>query len=102
MSRYAVVKFFGHLRQDWEVEADSKTEAWETAEDNGRLCFQSFYRVPFTSIGYVVNMDEKAQYDPPLTEEEATKWLREAADLGARLTPQEYERCYGLPFHDVK
>lgn len=102
MTRYSVTKFFGHVRQDWEVMANSKTEAWDTAEDNGKLYNQSFYRVPFTSIGYVVDLDEKAKCDPPISEEELTKWLREAAELGARLTPQEYERCYGLPFHDVK
>ena len=45
------------IRQCWDVEADSEEDAWNFAERNGRLQYQSVYREPTDedSKGYVVN-----------------------------------------------
>jgi hypothetical protein len=47
MPKYAVVKYFGHFRQDWSVDANTKEEAWNIAESNGYLDYQTAYHEVF-------------------------------------------------------
>lgn len=103
MARYSVIKYFGHFSQTWRVDAFSEEEAWHMAERNGKLQYQSFYREPIDidSKGYVIDLDKKEKEEPPVTEREYYDWLREAISKGMIVTPEEYEKALGLPFHDV-
>ena len=102
MAKYSVVKFFGHFRQDWEVYANSEDEAMNTAESSGILRYQTMYLNPFTNqSNYAINQDEKDKNNPPITADMEIEWLREAAEMGMVITPQEYERIYGLPVSTI-
>ena len=103
IARYSVNKMFGHFRQCWILDADSDKDAWNRAERDGKLQYQSVYREPadLESKGYVVNLDEKAKKDPPISTEQYYEWMREAIDKGMVVSPDEYEKALGLPFHNV-
>ena len=49
----------------------------------------------------VLNLDEKVKEDPPISEEQYYEWMREAINKGMCVTPSEYEKALGLPFHNV-
>lgn len=72
IARYSVTKYFGHFRQCWDVEANSDEDAWNRAERDGSLQYQSVYREPtdLESKGYVVNLDEKRKEDPLIPTEQ--------------------------------
>ena len=103
MARYSVIKYFGHFRQHWELEAESEEDAWTRAEKDGRITLQQVYGEPIDleSKGYVVNLDEKLEEKPPISTEQYYKWMREAIEKGMICRPDEYEKAFGLPFHDV-
>ena len=103
MAIYSVTKYFGHFRQCWDVEAKSDEDAWNRAERDGSLQYQSVYREPtdLKSKGYVVNLDEKRKEDPPISTEQYYEWMREAIDKGMIVRHDEYEKALGLPFHNV-
>ena len=103
IARYSVTKYFGHFRQCWDVEAKSDEDAWNRAEIDGSLQYQSVYREPtdLESKGYVVNLDEKRKEDPPISTEQYYEWMIEAIDKGMIVRPDEYEKALGLPFHNV-
>lgn len=103
IARYSVTKYFGHFRQCWDVEAKSDEDAWNRAERDGSLQYQSVYREPtdLESKGYVVNLDEKRKEDHPISTEQYYEWMREAIDKGMIVRPDEYEKALGLPFHNV-
>ncbi|MGI6069087.1 MAG: hypothetical protein ACOYBE_01535 [Blautia sp.] len=83
--------------------SDSKEDAWKNAEVRGRLQYQSVYHESRDkeSKGYVVNLDERRQEEPPVSEEEYYGWMKEAIEKGMIVRPEEYEKAFGLPFHDV-
>lgn len=103
MAQYSVTKYFGHFSQIWHIVADSEEEAWNLAERNGTLQYQNVYRKPFKpdEKGDVVDLDKNEETDPSISAEQFYKWMKESADMGMILTPEEYEKCYGLPFHDM-
>ena len=103
IARYSVNKYFGHFWQCFNIEAESEEDAWLRAERDGKLQYQSVYRKPkdTESKGYVVNLDEKVKEDPPISEEQYYEWMREAINKGMCVTPSEYEKALGLPFHNV-
>ena len=103
IARYSVNKYFGHFWQCFDIEAESEEDAWNRAERDGKLQYQSVYREPkdIKSKGYVVNLDEKAKEDIPISEEQYYEWMREAIEKGMIVTPREYEKVLGLPFHNV-
>lgn len=97
MAKYAVNKYFGHFWQSWIVEANSKEDAWLRAERDGTRNYQSAYREPkdTESKGYVVNLDEKREKEPPIPMEQYYKWMREAINKGMYVTPIEYKKAFG-------
>lgn len=103
IARYSVNKYFGHFWQCWNVEAESEEDAWIRAERDGKLQYQSVYRElkDLESKGYVVNLDEKAKEDTPISTEQYYEWMREAIDKGMIVRPDEYKKALGLPFHNV-
>ena len=101
MAKYLVVKYFGHFAQRYYVEAISEEDAWNLAEKYGTLNGQDVYDQPFNESGYVVNLDKKREEHAGISDDLYYEWLREAADMGMKLRPAEYVKCYGLPFHDV-
>lgn len=103
IARYSVTKYFGHFRQCWNVEADSDEDAWDKAERDGSLQYQSVYKeaTDLESNGYIVNLDEKTKEDPPISTEQYYEWMREAIEKGMIVSPDEYEKALGLPFQDV-
>lgn len=103
IAKYSVNKFFGHFWQCFNIEAVSEADAWNRAERDGSLQYQSVYREPIDleSKGYVVNLDEKIKEDPPISTEQYYEWMREAIDKGMIVRPDEYEKALGLPFHNV-
>ena len=103
IQKYCVHKYFGHFWQCWDIEAESKEDAWKRAEKNGKLDYQAVYRElkDTESKGYVVILEEKSKVEKPITEAQYNNWLREAISLGMIVQPEEYEKVYGLPFHDV-
>lgn len=100
---YLVHKFFGHFWQCWNVEANSEKEAWNNAERDGNLQYQSVYKEPkdLESKGYVVNLTKKKKEDSAISTEQYNGWMREAIGKGMIVRPDEYERALGLPFRDV-
>ena len=96
MARYSVNKYFGHFWQCWNLEADSEEDAWDRAERDGRLQYQSVYREPkdIESKGYVVNLDEKAKTDPPIPMDQYYEWMREAIGKGMVVRPDEYKKAF--------
>lgn len=104
MARYAVIKFFGHFRQTWNLNAESEEDAWNRAEKDGHLECQAVYRdaLDLDSKGYVVNLDDKQVACSPISIQQYNNWLREAIEKGMVCKPEEYEQVYGLPFQDVQ
>lgn len=100
MDAYVVTKYFGHFSQQWYVEAESEKEAWNTAEKNGKLMYQTAYEVPFETDGYVSKVENDDE-DEPISEEEYNIWLAEAINMGMIVTQEEYAKALGLPFCDV-
>lgn len=103
MAKYSVTKNYGHFRQIYHVEAVSDDDAWMRAERDGERVYQFVYNEPtdIESEGYVINLDEKAEEEPPITLEQYYEWMREAIEKGMKVKPYEYEAATGLPFHDV-
>lgn len=103
MQRYAVNKYFGHFWQRWVVMALSEDDAWNRAERDGTLQYQSVYRElkDVESGGYVVNLDEKKESAQPISEEQYYEWLKDAIEKGMVVRPDEYESALGLPFHNI-
>lgn len=101
--RLIIYKDFGHFWQCFNIEAESEEDAWLRSERDGKLQYQSVYRKPkdIESKGYVVNLDKKVKEDPSISEEQYYEWMREAINKGMCVTPREYEKALGLPFHDV-
>lgn len=66
IAKYSVTKYFGHFTQIYHVEANSDEDAWNRAERDGNLQYQSVYREPtdLESKGYVVNLDKKKKRRP--------------------------------------
>lgn len=95
MHNYSVNKYFGHFWQSYTIKAESEEDAWNRAEQDGRLQYQQVYREArdINSKGYVKDMDEATVNEPPITENQYYKWLREAIDKGMSVTPQEYEKA---------
>lgn len=98
-----MIKNYGHFSQIWNVQAESEKDAWDNAERNGRLQYQSVYRElkDTDSKGYVADLDKKREEDSPISTEQYYEWMREAIDKGMIVRPEEYEKALGLPFHDV-
>jgi len=83
MARYAVVKYFGHFRQSWEVIADSEKEAWDNAERDGERQYMSVYGQELKKEdGYIINLDEKEKNQRPISTEQYYQWMKEAVDMG--------------------
>lgn len=103
MREYSVNKYYGHFWQNYTIMAESEEDAWERAEKDGKLFFQNVYREPkdLDSKGFVVDVEENRKKDPPITEEEYWAWMKEAVEKGMQVRPWEYEKIYGLPFHNV-
>jgi hypothetical protein len=89
MPKYAVVKYFGHFRQDWSVDANTKEEAWNIAESNGYLDYQTAYHEVFDTKGYVVDLSKKESNF--ISKDEYKTFLLEAKELGMKIMP-EYMR----------
>ena len=102
-NNYSVTKNYGHFTQIYHIEAESEDDAWLRAEKDGKLQYQLVYREPkdTESKGYVVNLDEKAKEEQPISEKQYYEWMKEAINKGMCVTPIEYEKALGLPFHDV-
>lgn len=103
MANYSVTKNYGHFTQIFYVEAESEADAWNRAEKDGKLQYQLVYREPkdTKSKGHVVDLDKKSREDPPIQDEQYYQWMREAINKGMIVSPKEYEKTLGLPFHDV-
>ena len=103
MKEYSVNKYFGHFWQNYIIEAESKEDAWNRAEKDGKLFFQNVYReqMDLESKGNVVDLEENKKKNIPITEEEYWEWMKEAVEKGMQVKPWEYEKIYGLPFYDV-
>lgn len=101
--KYAVHKYYGNFWQCWNIEASSEEDAWNRAEKDGTLNFQNVYSEPqdLESKGYVVDLEEVQKENPPIPKEQYWKWMKEAIEKGMKVNPWEYEKVYGLPFHDV-
>lgn len=85
MHRYSVSIQYAHFVQIWEVEADSKEEAWNTATTKGRLCYQTIYRDIYPERNYVTCLDKNE--DDVILEDQYDKWLQEAIALGMKNKP---------------
>lgn len=100
--KYVVNKFYKRFRQCWLVDATSYDEAWNRAERYGALLFQNIYSKyqDVDSNGYIICLEDDFKMKPPITDD---YWLclQEAMECGMIATPGEYEKVYGLPFHDV-
>lgn len=103
MKKYAVYKNFGRFRQCWTIEAESEDDAWDRAERDGYLDLQQIYGHPvdLESKGHVVDIEENKKRNKPISEEEYWECMKEAIEKGMKVRPWEYEKVYGLPFHDV-
>jgi hypothetical protein len=96
MSKYGVSKQYGHFVQVWNIDAESKEDAWNRAKTDGKLVYQSVYRNIYPISNYVTNLSDKSDNDS-ITREEYDEWLEEAKLLG--MGDDYYS---GLPFNDVK
>ena len=98
MARYSVNKYFGHFWQCWNVDAETKEEAWSIAEEKGHLQYMSVYRElkDLETNGYVVNLDEKEDEDPPISKEQYYKWMKEAIAKGMVVSQYDYEIAMGI------
>lgn len=99
--RYCVVKYFGHFRVTYHVDAENDKDAWENAERNGSLQYRSAYWEPVDveSKGYVKCLDD--DYPNVIPREKYDEWMKEAIEKGMVVEPEEYERLFGLPFNTV-
>lgn len=95
MKRYSVSIQYGHFVQIWNVEAESKEDAWNRAESHGTLCYQTAYKDIYPMRNFVTCLDENIESNT-ISTEQYNEWLKEAIDLG--MTVDGY--C-GLPFNDV-
>lgn len=95
MDRYAVSITYGHVVQIWEVEAESKKDAWERAESHGKLKYQTVYSDISPASNYVTCISDKSKNNT-ISKEQYDEWIKEAMELG--MTRDGY---YGLPFNDV-
>lgn len=93
MARYSVNKYFGHFWQCWNIVAENDRDAWDRAEKDGKLQYQSVYWEPrdLESKGYVVNLDKEAKENPRISREQYSEWLKEAIGKGMVANPYEYE-----------
>ena len=96
MISYSVSKQYGHFVQIWEIQAESKELAWDRADIDGRLQYQTVYGEINPASNYVVNMDENRK-ENMLQPEIYDKWLKEAIELGMKV-----DNYGGLPFSDVR
>lgn len=103
MHNYSVNKYFGHFWQSWRVLAESEDDAWDRAEKDGHLEYQSVYNQPrdTESKGYVVDLDKKIEQEPPIDTDTYKRWLGEAIKKGMIVDPKEFEMVFGLPFHNI-
>jgi hypothetical protein len=93
---YGVSKQYGHFVQIWHVEAESKKEAWDKAESDGILLYQTLYTDIYPDRNYVTSIGDDKE-NATISQEQYDEWLQEAIDLG--MTVDDY--C-GLPFNDVR
>lgn len=98
MTHYSVNKYFGHFWQCWDVYAENDQDAWDRAEKDGRLKYQSAYWEPrdLESKGYVVNHDKKEIENPRISLEQYSEWLKEAIGKGMVVGPYEYEKALNM------
>ena len=95
MKRYSVSIQYGHFVQIWNVEAESKEDAWDKAESHGRLQYQTVYKDIHPIRNYVTCLDDNKENDT-ISQEQYNEWLKEAINLG--MTIDGYNN---LPFNDV-
>jgi hypothetical protein len=95
MSDYAVSKQYGHFVQIWYVKAESKDDAWDRAEIDGKLGYQTVYKDVKPIRNYVTDIDNNIN-DNTISQEQYDRWLHEARQLGMK---DDYY-C-GLPFNDL-
>lgn len=102
MKKFSVTKFFGHFRQTYHVTAESREDAWERAEVDGKLVLQSCYREPVDkeSKGYVMDLEKQKQENPAVPDEVYYTWMREAICKGMKVSPDEYVAALGRLFPD--
>lgn len=96
MKRYSVSIQFGHFVQIWNVEANSKEEAWEKAESHGSLQYQTIYKDIYPMQNYVTCLDDNLESNT-ISKEQYAEWLEEAIALGMLV-----DGYCGLPFNDVR
>ncbi len=96
MKRYAVSKQYGHFTQIWELDAMNEKEAWDNAEKEGKLKYQTVYKEVFPTSNYVTCLTDNLN-DNTISQEQYDIWLEEAKSLG--MVVDEY---LGLPFNDVR
>lgn len=95
MKKFAVSMQFGHFVQVWEVEAESKEDAWNRARSHGKLQYQTMYQDIYPARDYVTCLDDDKESNT-ISKELYEEWLKEAFELG--MTVDGY--C-GLPFNNV-
>lgn len=103
LNNYSVVKNYGHFTQIYDIEAESKEDAWNRADKDGKLRYQIVYEelTDTETKGHVTNLDEVNKRHKPISEEQYYIWMREAIEKGMHVKPHEYEKALGLPFCDV-
>lgn len=99
MQKYIVNKLYKYFWQCWVVAADSQDDAWNNAERFGTLIQQGTYEnmEDDKCSGFVSEPDKYRA----MTTTHYDELLRKDIDKGMVATTKEYERVYGLPFHDV-
>lgn len=103
MEHYLVNKYFGHFWQCWDVYAENEADAWNNAEKTGRLQYQNVYSEPFDehNKGYVKDINAVEKEHSSINTETYDQWMREAEQMGMVISPEEYEKIYGIPFKNV-
>lgn len=96
MKKYSVSKQYGHFVQIWDVEAESKEDAWNKAESHGMLKYQTIYRDIYPARNYVASLDDNIESNT-VSKKQYDEWLKEAIELGMVV-----DGYYGLPFNDVR
>jgi hypothetical protein len=84
MDRYACSKQYGHFVQIWTLEAESKENAWDRAEADGTLSYQSVYGDIDPNRNYVTNITRNEESNS-ITKEQYDEWLQEAIKLGMKI-----------------
>jgi hypothetical protein len=95
MEEYGVSKQYGHFVQVWNIKAESREEAWNNAEKDGKLVYETVYRNIYPIRDYVTNLGDKTTNDS-ISNEQYNEWLKEAIDLGMKV-----DKYNGLPFNEV-